>query len=358
MVKRRSILLAPLSLVYGAITRLRNLLYDLAILPSREFSVPVICRGNITAGGTGKTPHTEYIAGFLSEKFRTAVLSRGYKRKTRDFRLASPSSTVSEIGDEPLQISRKLPHIKVAVDRNRVQGVEKLLELDNDIQAILLDDGYQHRRIKPGLSILLMEYSRLITRDSLLPWGNLRESAAGMKRADIILVTKTPPGLSAIERRITVKEMNKFHGQNLYFTSIEYREPRRVFQPPAQDPESNSVELIPESSVLLLTGIANPGPLREHLGNKFREVVHMPFPDHRNFTANDLESVFRRFDAIGPAPKYIITTEKDAVRIIEFTNIAEPYRSAFIYIPIGIGFLNDDRDEFEKLVIDYVGKNK
>jgi tetraacyldisaccharide 4'-kinase len=358
MAKYRSILLYPFSLLYGAITAIRNFLYDVGILPSTEFRTPVICIGNITVGGTGKTPHTEYLVRLLSKHFKVATLSRGYKRETRDFRIASPASTVREIGDEPLQITRKFPEIVVAVDRNRVKGVRKILETDSDIQVILLDDAYQHRRIRPGFSILLTDYERLIIKDHILPYGNLRENASNMDRANIILVTKSPADLSPIDRRIIVKEMNKEPGQNLYFTTVIYEEPVPVFA--ASEGYNVTVRYsdLKESGIVLVTGISNPLPLKDHLQKYAGEIVHLSFPDHHNFSENDLESFSKAYDELKSASKFIFTSEKDAVRLREFTNIAEPFRSAFYYVPIGIEFLNDDTEEFDNLILDYVRTNK
>jgi tetraacyldisaccharide 4'-kinase len=358
MGKNRSIILYPFSLVYGAITGIRNFLYDVGILPSTEFRTPVICIGNITVGGTGKTPHTEYLVRLLSKHFKVATLSRGYKRETRDFRIASPASTVREIGDEPLQISRKFPEIIVTVDRNRVHGVRKILETDPDIQVILLDDAYQHRRIRPGFSILLTDYERLIINDNMLPYGNLRERASNMDRANIILVTKSPADLSPIDRRIIVKEMNKASGQNLYFTTVSYEEPVHVFAGSEENRDPLIYNDIKESGIVLLTGIANPLPLKEHLRKYAGEIVHLSYPDHHNFSDNDIDMVSKAFDELKTASKFIFTTEKDAVRLREFTNIAEPFRSAFYYVPIGIEFLNDDTEEFDNLILDYVRTNK
>jgi len=358
MGKNRNIILYPFSLVYGAITAIRNFLYNIGIIPSTEFRTPVICVGNITVGGTGKTPHTEYLVRLLSKHFRVASLSRGYKRETRDFRIASASSTVREIGDEPLQIFSKFPEIMVAVDRNRVHGVRKILETDPDIQVILLDDAYQHRRIKPGFSILLTDHNRLIIKDKMLPYGNLRESASNIDRANIILVTKSPADLSPIDRRIIVKEMNKEPGQNLYFTTVVYEEPVPVFAGTEVNSSPVSFADVKKSGIILLTGIANPLPLKDHLEKYAAEIVHLSYPDHYNYNENDIATACRAYNALKTDTKFIFTSEKDAVRLREFTNIAEPFRTAFYYVPIGIGFLNDDREEFDNLIIEYVRTNK
>jgi tetraacyldisaccharide 4'-kinase len=353
MFDSKNILLYPLSLVYGAVTAARNFLYNTGMLSSEEFDTPVICIGNITVGGTGKTPHTEYLIRLLKDNFKTAVLSRGYMRKSRGFRIASASSDVSEIGDEPMQIKTKFPGITVAVESNRVSGIRHILEEQPETEVIILDDGFQHRRLTPGFSILLTDFSRLIVRDHLLPYGSLRESIVNMRRANIILVTKTPPDLSAIQRRLIVKEINKYPFQNLYFTSLNYGQPVPVFQEVSETPVLNE-----ESGVVLVTGIANPKPLYDLLEKKCKEIIRVDFPDHHNYSEKDLDRIESAFRELKSPVKYLITTEKDAVRLREFINIAPELRSAFFYIPVQIDFLNDDRQEFDNLIVDYVRKNK
>jgi tetraacyldisaccharide 4'-kinase len=358
MINRRSIFLYPLALIYGLITEIRNFLYNTGLLPSVEFNIPVICVGNITVGGTGKTPHTEYIAGLLRSDFRVATLSRGYKRDTRDFRIASPSSPISEIGDEPMQIFRKFPDVLVTVDRDRVHGVKKILERNPDTDVVILDDGFQHRRITPGYSILLSDYERLFIRDEMLPFGNLRESKVNMRRADIILITKSPGNMSPIQRRLIVKEIDKAPYQNLYFTSFVYKAPVPLFEgnnPGIPDPELSGPE---NCGIVLITGIANPQPLKDYLQVRFSEIIHLNFPDHHNFKEKDINSIINAYNELNSPVKYVFTTEKDAVRLREFSNFEEPVRSAFFYIPVDIHFLNNDKDEFDNLIVDYVRKNK
>jgi tetraacyldisaccharide 4'-kinase len=357
MEHRRSIILYPLSLLYGLITSFRNFLYDSGILKTVEFDIPVICVGNLTVGGTGKTPHTEYLINLLEKNFRVAVLSRGYKRKTRGFRYAESSSRVNEIGDEPVQISRKFPGIILAVDSNRVRGVNKILKDNPGTEVIILDDAYQHRRITPGFSILLTDYKRLIINDTMLPYGNLRENVSNMNRANIILVTKSPEDISPIQRRIVVKDINKSPYQNLYFTSVTYSDPV-----PLSGQVTGSMDLDSEEAgergIVLVTGIANPGPLFEYLEKRSGEIIHLSYGDHHRFTENDLVKITEAFSNLKQSHKYVITTEKDAARLREFTNIAEQIFSSFFYIPVGIKFLNDDKDEFDNLIVDYVRKNK
>ena len=332
-------------------------MFETGILRSVEFRMPVICVGNIAVGGTGKTPHVEYIADLLKDHFKVAVLSRGYKRKTRDFQIADNSSTIDILGDEPLQISKKYPDITVAVDRDRVHGVKMIMKTKPDTEVIILDDGFQHRWIIPGFSILLTDYNRLIIKDSLLPYGRLREMPTGMRRADLILVTKSPEDLSPIDRRIIVKEIAAAPYQNLYFSVFKYKDPKPVFLT-TSDFKNPLIISNKETGVLLVTGIANPVPLKEYLSNFYPKVKHLCFPDHHRFGENDIECIINEFNSIDSPVKYIFTTEKDATRLREFINIAEPVQSSLWYIPVGIDFLNKDKNEFDNLIIDYVRKIK
>jgi tetraacyldisaccharide 4'-kinase len=354
----KNIFLYPLSLIYGLITGIRNFMYNTSILNSVEFDIPVLCVGNITVGGTGKTPHTEYLAELLRKNFKVATLSRGYKRKTRDFRIAAASSKVREIGDEPLQISYKFPDVLVTVDRNRVHGVRRILEAYPETEVIILDDAFQHRRIIPGFSILLSDFERLIVRDHIMPYGNLRESKVNMRRADIILITKSPENISPIQRRLIVKEVDKAPYQNLYFTTLTYKPALPVFICKDKEVITFDISSCKESGIVLVTGIANPLPLKEYLQSIFKEIIHLNFPDHYNFNEKDLTRISTAYNELKSPVKYLFTTEKDAVRLREFTNIAEPIKSAFFYIPVGIHFLNDDKNEFDNMIVDYVRKNK
>jgi len=358
MGKNRSIFLYPLSLIYGIVTGLRNFLFNSEVLKSHEFNIPVICVGNLAVGGTGKTPHTEYLIDLFRKSFKVAVLSRGYKRKTRGFLFAGPGSQVKDIGDEPLQVYKKFPDIVVAVDRNRINGVKKILEERPDISVIILDDGYQHRRIKPGFSILLSDFDRLMIRDHMLPYGNLRENKRNMSRADIILITKCPENISPIQRRIIVKEISKAPYQNLFFTSITYKDPLPVFEEKVNSSVKPENILSGESGIVLVTGIANPKLPFEYLKPMVGEIVHLTFGDHYQYSTRDIEQINNAWSDLKSPSKYVITTEKDSVRLREISNIAESFRSAFYYIPIGINFLNDDKDEFDNMIVDYVRKNK
>ena len=333
-------------------------MYNTGILSSVEYELPVICVGNISVGGTGKTPHTEYLAELLQKDFKVATLSRGYKRKTRDFRIASSSSLVSDIGDEPMQLKRKFPDILVAVDRNRVHGANIILEKYSETDVIILDDGFQHRSITPGFSILLSDFEKLFVRDHLMPFGSLRESVINIRRADIILITKSPEDITPIQRRLIVKEIDKAPYQNLYFTSLIYKTPIAVFD--SEDPEKNQLDIsqCSDYSIVLITGIANPLPLKEYFQKFFGEIIQLSFPDHYNFKEKDILNITSAYNNLKSLNNYLITTEKDAVRLREFTNIAESIKSAFYYIPVGVQFLNDDKDEFDNIIVNYVRKNK
>jgi tetraacyldisaccharide 4'-kinase len=354
---RRNILLYPLSLIFDVVTRFRNFLYDSGILHRHEFSIPVICVGNIAVGGTGKTPHSEHIINILKDRFNVALLSRGYRRKSHGFRFALPEMGPDEIGDEPLQICRKFPEITVAVDADRVNGVKKILKDRPGTEVIILDDGFQHRRILPGFTILLTEFNSLMIHDHLLPYGNLRESALNMYKSDVILVTKCPEDISPIQRRIIIKDIDKAPYQNLYFTTFGYLDPVPVYPGVNTEPvfsENNASK----PSVLLVTGIANAEPLKIYISKLAADVTHLKYPDHHRFTEKDLARITGAFNSIPSTLKFIITTEKDTARLREFTNIAEALRASFYFIPIGVKFLNGDKEEFDNLIIDYVGKNK
>jgi tetraacyldisaccharide 4'-kinase len=358
MAATRNILLYPVSIIYGLITGFRNFLYNSGILSGTAFPIPIICVGNLTVGGTGKTPHTEYLVDLLNKDFKVATLSRGYKRETSDFRIASQSSTVSEIGDEPMQIHRKFPDILVAVDRRRVNGVWRILHYASGTEVIILDDAFQHRSITPGFSILLSDFERPFMKDHILPYGNLREDKSNMNRADVILITKCPQNLNPIQRRLIVKEVAKAPYQNLYFTSLSYRAPLPVFE--SNEKESPHIDLTKCAGcgIVLVTGIANPKPLKDYLQKFFGEIAELTFPDHYSYKEKDIEAVTCAYNDLRASSKYIITTEKDAVRLREFINIEEHVRSALFYVPVEITFLNDDKDKFDNLILGYVRKTK
>ena len=350
------ILLLPLSLIYGIVVYIRNKLFDMGILPATEFNLPVISVGNITAGGTGKTPVIEYLTDLLKKEFEVAVLSRGYKRKTSGFLLADENSSPAEIGDEPCQIKEKYPDIRVAVSRSRVKGVRKLLALHPETEVILLDDAYQHRYITPGISILLIDFNNPVTKDMLLPAGLLREPPSGIKRADIILVTKCPEKLKPIDCRIMVKELELFPFQQLFFTTVHYGSLCPVFEGyPVPNPETLK-ERKPE--IILLSGIANPRPLKKYARGISTKVHNMAYPDHYKFTLQDIMQVEKTLDSLKSEWNIILTTEKDTTRLRQLPDIPEKLKKVMYFVPIRVFFLNDETKKFNNLILSYVRSNK
>jgi tetraacyldisaccharide 4'-kinase len=357
MGSRKYFLLYPFSILYRIITDIRNILFDAGILHSEEFSFPVICVGNITVGGTGKTPHTEYLTDLLRKEFKVAVLSRGYRRKSYGLRIADMSSSVSEIGDEPLQILHKFPEILVAVDRNRRNGIRTIMKEYPGTEVIILDDGFQHRWVKPGFLILLTDFNRLITREYMMPYGNLRENRNNRKRAGVIIVSKTPRETAESKMTDIAGELKYHPGQKIFFTSVSYSNLMPLYE------NKDIIEYrLPEKShekkgAVLITGIAVPDPLKRFLERHFIEIIHLNFPDHHYFSQRDIEKIKDAWKDLKSDEKILITTEKDAVRLREFTNIEDSLKRAFYYIPMKVSFLKDDTDAFNNLIFDYVRKN-
>ncbi|MFC2115747.1 tetraacyldisaccharide 4'-kinase [Bacteroidota bacterium] len=350
-------LLYPFSLLYGLFVWIRNILFDYEILKSNEFPIPVISVGNITVGGTGKTPHIEYLVELLKDEFKVATLSRGYKRKTRDFILAGPDSGVREIGDEPVQIRQKYPDIHVAVDRRRVNGIRELMKRIPDLDVILLDDAFQHRYVKPGLSILLIDFNRPLSEDYLLPAGKLREQAYERRRANTILITKCPDRLKPIERRIIVKDQNLYAFQHLFFTKLVYGEPVPVFRDNEQ-PMSISDMKSSKPRILMVSGIAGPRLFKKHLRSISPQITEMIYPDHHSFSERDILRMEDKFKEMEGSDKLIFTTEKDATRLRKFTNIASSMRERMYYVPVGIEIMNEDVESFNNQIRNYVRNNK
>ena len=346
--------LTPLSWLYGLGVGFRNLMFKLGILKSRAFDIPVISVGNITVGGSGKTPHVEYLVSLLKDKLKVAVLSRGYKRKSKDYVLADNDSTMSQIGDEPYQIKQKFPDIYVAVDKKRTRGIDRLTSdgLTKDVDVILLDDAYQHRYVKPGVSILLIDYHRLIIYDKLLPAGCLREPQEGKSRADIVIITKCPKDLRPMEYRVLMKALDLFPYQSLYFTTLAYDNLKQVY-----GTGSIALNSLPKScNVLLLTGIASPKQMQHDLEVYNCNLHLLAFPDHHNFSKKDVREINSKFAAL-PSPKIIITTEKDASRIKFVEGLEDEVKESMYALPIRIQFMLGQEEEFNNKIINYVRKN-
>lgn len=343
------LVLWPLSILYGLGVSIRNRLFNLGLLESKEFDVPIICIGNITIGGTGKTPHTESIINVLQKDHRVACLSRGYKRKTSGYILATENSTADEIGDEPKQIKNKFPDITVAVDADRVRGVKKLQQLPNPPDIIILDDGFQHRYVKADINILLIDYNRPIYKDHLLPLGRLREHHSALERANYVIITKCPSNITPIEKRIIYKNLKLKAYQELLFTTMQYGDITPLDGKSKCLKNNNSV-------VLCVTGIAQPGPYQEHLKTLFGQVSFLTFPDHHRFTNNDIQKIIQEFNKIDQPDKYIFTTEKDATRLISY-EFPDEIRERMFYIPIEPEFLTS-KDQLIKNIHNYAKQNK
>ena len=351
--------LLPLSWLYGLGVGFRNLLFEMGILKSRPYSTPVISVGNITVGGTGKTPHVEYLIRLLKDQAKVAVLSRGYKRKTSGFVLAGDDATVRTIGDEPYQMKTKFPDITVAVDKKRTRGIEKLTSggYVKDIDVILLDDAFQHRYVKPGINILLVDYHRLIIYDKLLPAGRLREPVVSKNRADIVIVTKCPKDLKPMEFRVITKAMGLYPYQQLFFSTHEFGTLRPVF-PTAPNAEISQTlsESLADKNVLLLTGIASPEQMLIDLKTYAKEVTPLAFSDHHDFKKKDVDRINEAFNAL-PSPKLIVTTEKDETRLKQVDGLSDEVKSRLYVLPIKIQILLEQENTFNQSIINYVRKN-
>ena len=334
--------LAPLSFLYGIGVWLRNRLFDWGFLHSEQYPIPVICIGNLAVGGTGKTPHTEYIIHLLKEKYRIAVLSRGYKRKTSGFILADSKSSSLDIGDEPFQMKNKFPNIMVAVDANRRRGIKHLLSLPEKDrpEIILLDDAYQHRYVQPSLSIVLSDYHRLFYYDRLMPTGHLREPISNINRADIVIVTKCDIDMKPIDFRIIEENMKLRAHQLLFFTNIAYGEIKPVFPLEARYLEHKKIEK--EEDILLISGIAVPAPFIREAQKYSNKVVPIIFPDHHIFNKSDFKKLEGIFEKMASPGKLILVTEKDAARLKNNPLIPENWKKSLYYLPITIQFCNEN----------------
>jgi tetraacyldisaccharide 4'-kinase len=346
--------LRPLSWLYGIGVGFRNLLFEAGILKSQAFATPVISVGNITVGGTGKTPHVEYLIRLLKDKTNLAVLSRGYKRKSHGFVLGDDHATMYDLGDEPFQMKQKFPDITVAVDKKRTRGISNLIHgaAGKDIDVILLDDAFQHRYVKPGINILLVDYHRLIIYDELLPSGRLREPASSKNRADIVIVTKCPTDMKPMEFRVLTKAMALYPYQQLYFSTHTYEHLEPLFGEGGLE----KLEDLAEQHVLLLTGIGSPEQMRLDLEPHAKEIKPLAFADHHQFKEKDILLINETFSSL-PSPKCIITTEKDAVRLKTVEGLSDEVKQHLYVLPIRIKIMLDQDLSFNKYITDYVRKN-
>jgi len=338
-------LLLPLSFIYGGIVWLRNWLFDKNIFKSTPFNFPIICVGNLAVGGTGKTPMVEYLIRLLKNDFKAATLSRGYKRKTKGFGIANEGTTALEIGDEPMQFHKKFPDVTVAVGEERLVAIPQLLQDRSATEVIILDDAFQHRAVKAGLNILLTEYKNLYTRDIILPAGDLRDVKASAKRAEIIIVTKCKPGLTAQEKQQVIEELAPLENQTVYFTSIQYSSPYHLFS-------KREINFTHNADILLVCGIANPRPLKEYLTDNVHSYDMLRYPDHHIFDSDDLKEIKKQFEKLRSSEKLILTTEKDGVRMQKFESELAGF--PLYVLPIQHQFLFGEEERFKKQVVDFI----
>ncbi len=349
LLKSFRILLLPFSILFWLIIGLRNWLYNKNIFKSSTFGLPLICVGNLSVGGTGKSPMVEYLVMHLKSSFKVATLSRGYKRKTKGYALANSQSTALEIGDEPMLFHRKFPQVPVAVGEERIVAIPQILHDRPETEVIILDDAFQHRAIAAGFNILLTDYGNLFTRDFYLPTGDLRDLKSSSKRADIIIVTKCPAQLDATEAAAIKNEIGPASHQKLFFTTIIYGTPYHITQ-------HHFSPLHEETEVLLITGIANPKPLKAYLEEKMHTYHMLHYGDHHIFTIDDWRDITKRFKRIESENKMIITTEKDAVRLQKFAH--EINSLPFFVLPIEHKFLFSQGGAFTETVISFIQQFK
>lgn len=343
------ILAFPITLLYGLGVRTRNFMFDKGWRKSTKFDKPVICVGNLNVGGTGKTPHIEYLIRLLKDEYKIATLSRGYKRKTSGFILAKDGHSHNDIGDEPLQFHEKFGNeITVAVDENRVNGINQLLHSSTPPEIILMDDGFQHRQVTPSFSIILTSYGYgLYSKDYLLPSGRLREPRKGANRADVIIVTKCDEDMKQYQRDEVLNHLKPQPHQKVFFTYFDYKTPKHLFS-------GKPLENWKEYEIVLMTGIANPDKLELYLYMSEVNYHLASFPDHHDFTDEDLKKVRKIFDNIAQENKVVLTTEKDAVRLASFEDHPMLSQLPIYYLAIEVAFLGEDGNAFDKMILTHV----
>lgn len=346
-------LLYPFALVYGLIVFIRNKFFDWQLIRSVSFPIPIIAVGNLVVGGAGKSPMVEYLVRTLKTEYTVAVLSRGYRRKTKGFRIISMADTVENSGDEPLQFARKFPEVVVAVDENRRHGIRQLMAEVQGLEVVILDDSFQHRYVKPWLSILVTDYHRIFTKDYLMPVGRLREPRKGSLRAQIIVVSKTPKIFSPLVRRQMLDDLHADPKQQVCFAYISYDDWIPLYQDiPLIEGDSRKV-----NTILMVTGIAFPSPLEEYLRPFCSDLTKLTFPDHHSFSEKDIVMIRDTFNALPTRRKLIVTTEKDAMRLQK-----EEYRKVMgdipiYYLPIRSNFHPRDKEVFDKTLSELMSRN-
>jgi tetraacyldisaccharide 4'-kinase len=339
-------LLYPFALLYGAIVWLRNRLYDTKVFASVSFSIPVINVGNLSVGGTGKTPHVEYLIRLLQYRYKVATMSRGYKRQTQGFLLAGPDTNALQIGDEPMQYHMKFPELVVCVAEERLTGIPTLLHRRPDVEVILLDDAYQHRSVKPGLNILVTDYSRPFYNDYILPYGMLREGRSAYHRAHMIVVSKCPLSLTEAQAQSMVQKIHPLPGQQVFFTGLEYGGPYDFF--------TTEPAILQGKNVLLVCCIARPEPLQAYLQSQAMAVHPLTYADHHYFLTKDLEEIRDTYNNWNVGDKVIVTTEKDATRLQLLAEKIREWGIAILVLPVAVTVLLGRGGDFDQAVFGYI----
>ena len=339
-------LLFPFSLIYTSITSIRNLVFDYGIFKSQSHNIPIICIGNLSIGGSGKTPHTQYIINLIKHNYKAAILSRGYGRNSSNLQYVEINSTPNQVGDESLLIKQNHPDCLVVVEKKRNKGVKQILKDFPKTEVILLDDGFQHRWIKAGFNILITPYFSPYYQDYLMPVGNLRESKKGADRAQVIIISKTPAQSNPTELKGMLAKLNLFANQTAYFSHIEYSKWKCINT-------NNELQEDKTYSITLVTGIANAQPLVNHLQKAGHTIHHLEYTDHHKYTAKDIDNILAKYNADKSTKKLILTTEKDANKLREFKN--QFCGESVYFAPIEVVLEQSER--FEKQILDYVAKN-
>jgi tetraacyldisaccharide 4'-kinase len=342
------ILLAPISLLFGLGVSLRDFFYRTGLLKGVEFNLPVISVGNLSVGGAGKTPHIEYLIRLLNDYINVSTLSRGYKRKTKGYLRVQTNMTAEQAGDEPLQFKRKFPEITVAVSESRTFAIPQIVMDKPDVQVVLLDDAFQHRSVKPGLNILLTEYSRPFTRDYLLPSGRLREWRSAYSRADVVVVSKCPHQMGEEEKQAFLEEIKPLPHQKMFFSYYDYYRPYYIFN------SQYVANLTEDVDVLLVCAIARTDYLEDYLLEKVNSVTTIEYEDHHFFNKYDVAHIKKRFDALESKKKVILTTEKDMMRLELHKAFLVENQLPIFALPVQVRFHFEEGPEFDQLVKDFL----
>ena len=343
------ILFLPIALLYHIVLKIRHKLYDWHVLKTTRFEKPVICVGNLNLGGTGKTPHTEYLINLLKGTYRVATLSRGYGRQSQGFKIANQSNTYGDLGDEPLQYFKKFPEIRVAVDEDRVDGVRKLFSGKDSSEVVLLDDAFQHRHIMAGLNILLTEYQHLYCDDFLFPAGTLRDIKSAAKRAHVIVVSKSPKVLDEEDKKRIISKLKPDNEQKVFFSYMEYAPLLPLNE------KAKTISFKDADSVLAFCGIANPIHFVEELEKHYKTVDFLHFTDHHAYTEDDVQTIMKRYEDLGCKKKIIVTTEKDAARLTNSPYLCQFETAPLFALPIAVHF--HEEEKFNQVILNYVRQN-